>query len=149
MASSSQFTAAERLASLKAAAVGGLGTTMTTIGLVVGYGLQAHGGWPSLGQPWGLAELALLVNLATAALSGALFAVTYRYAVRQDSNPQLKAGVVLAFTLVRGLAQVDAASAIAQRFWPFLAACGQSLAMFAVAALLLEIATRRGWLAPF
>jgi hypothetical protein len=36
-------------------------------------------------------------------LSGFLFGVTYRYLVRDDTNPHLKGGAVAAFALVRGL----------------------------------------------
>ncbi|MEM9819398.1 MAG: hypothetical protein AAF827_23770, partial [Cyanobacteria bacterium P01_D01_bin.6] len=91
----------------------------------------------------------LFVNGAIAALSGSLFALTYRYAIRQDANPQLKSGVVLAFTLVRGLAQVDVGSAIAQHFWPFLTACGESLLLFGGSAIVLNLALAQTWLKPF
>lgn len=44
---------------------------------------------------------------AIAFFSGLLFGVTYRYLIRSDKNPQLKAGGVLAFGLVRGLTQIE------------------------------------------
>ena len=45
---------------------------------------------------------AVACSLGVVAVSCALFGVTYRYAVRgEDANPQLKAGVVAAFGLVR------------------------------------------------
>ncbi|MDB9524657.1 hypothetical protein PN498_01540 [Oscillatoria sp. CS-180] len=150
MTFSSRFTATERLTSLKAAALGGLCAGSVSLML-----LGLHRVWVfgftliSLDLLAGMANLTLLVNAAIATLSGALFALTYRYAVRQDNNVQLNAGVVLAFTLVRGLAQVDAGSAIAQNFWPFLSACGESFAIFGLTALLLTFATQRHWLTPF
>jgi hypothetical protein len=103
----------------------------------------------SRGEWTSLALLSTAVSLAIAGLSGALFALTYRYAIRQDTNPQLKAGVVLAFALVRGLAQVDAASAIAQHYWPFLAALGDSFALFGLTGLGVDWGLRRGWLRSF
>ncbi|MGF1523064.1 MAG: hypothetical protein ACFBSF_12180 [Leptolyngbyaceae cyanobacterium] len=150
MTSSSQFTAVERLESLKAAALGGTCAGAISVGLLAANRFITQGTLASLmGLPFSLAKLTLLVTLAIAVLSGALFALTYRYAVRQDENPQLKVGVVFAFTLVRGLAQVDAGSAIAQNFWPFLKACGESFLIFGVGALVLALAMQRGWVTPF
>jgi hypothetical protein len=45
----------------------------------------------------------LWVSGAVASVNGLLFGVTYRYIIRSDKNPQLKAGGILAFGLVRGL----------------------------------------------
>lgn len=150
MTSSSRFTAAERLMSLKAALLGGLCAGLISLVilelrrvLILGVALTP------LGLLAGMTNLTFLVNGAIAVLSGSLFALTYRYAVRQDKNPQLNAGVVLAFTLVRGLAQVDAGSAIAQNFWPFLSACGESFVIFGLTAISLTFATHRQWLTPF
>ena len=96
-----------------------------------------------------MATLTLSVNAGIAGLSGALFALVYRYAIRQDKNPQLNTGVVFAFTLVRGLALVDAGSAIAQNFVPFFLACGESLLIFGLTALVLNFAIQRQWLTKF
>lgn len=150
MTISSPFTAAERFESFKAAALGGTCAGMTSVGILAASRLLTQGTVASLvGLASGLARRTLLVNLAIAILSGALFALTYRYAVRQDENPQLKAGVVLAFTLVRGLAQVDAGSAIAQDFWPFLRACVESLLIFGLGAIALDLAIQLRWVMPF
>ena len=146
----SQFTAAERLESLKAGALGGICAGVVSGSLLLGNRFLAQGTPPPFGElTTGLAGLTLGVNFAIALLSGSVFALTYRYAVRQDENPQLKAGVVLAFTLVRGLAQVDAGSAIAQKFWPFLTACGESFLIFGLTAFALTLATQRRWLTAF
>ncbi|MEO1181134.1 MAG: hypothetical protein AAFX51_09855 [Cyanobacteria bacterium J06636_28] len=145
-----QFTPVERLESLKAAALGGTCAGAVSLSFLTANHFIAQGTIASfIGLSLSLAQLTLLVSLAIAVLSGALFALTYRYAVRQDENPQLKVGVVLAFTLVRGLAQVDAGSAIAQNFWPFLRACGESFLIFGLGAIVLTLATQRGWVAPF
>jgi hypothetical protein len=41
------------------------------------------------------------------ALESALFAIVYRYCIREDTNPQLKDGVVGAFLLTRTLTRVQ------------------------------------------
>ena len=146
MNQASPFTPAERLESLKAALCGAICAGVLSLAQLLSHR------WPSLTSlpPFSsLAGLTLLVTGAIALLSGALFALTYRYTIRRDDNPQLKAGVVLAFTLVRGLAQVDTGSAIAQNFWPFLAACGESLVLFGGCAIALNLALRWQWLKPF
>ncbi len=93
-----------------------------------------------------LVELGL--RLAIVAVSGFLFGVTYRYAVRGDANPHLKSGVVGAFGLVRGLAQLeglqipDDVGAIA------LLSLFESLGLFGLAGLCLDFALRRTWVNP-
>ncbi|MEM0981375.1 MAG: hypothetical protein AAGH78_14010 [Cyanobacteria bacterium P01_H01_bin.58] len=146
----SRFTPTERLESLKAGCVGGAcGGVVSLAEKTVNMLLTPGQAFVGLFSTLNLASLTLLVNIAVNILSGALFALTYRYAVRGDNNPQLKIGVVLAFSLVRGLAQVDAGSAIAQNFWPFLAACGESFFLFSVTALVLNVAQQRQWFTPF
>ena len=49
-------------------------------------------------------------NTDQMALQGALFALVYRYATREDKNAMLKQGVVGAFTLVRALPLVKVPS---------------------------------------
>jgi hypothetical protein len=49
-----------------------------------------------------------------------LFGVTYRYIIQEDSNPQLKAGAVLAFGLVRGLTVLDIGLNILSKLLPFI-----------------------------
>ncbi|MEM9817665.1 MAG: hypothetical protein AAF827_14850 [Cyanobacteria bacterium P01_D01_bin.6] len=146
----SPFTPAERLESVKVAIAGGLTAGLISLALLC---LQRFTptalSLPSAHFWSGLAGVTLFVNGAIAALSGSLFALTYRYAIRQDANPQLKSGVVLAFTLVRGLAQVDVGSAIAQQFWPFLTACSESLLLFGGSAIVLNLALAQTWLKPF
>jgi hypothetical protein len=145
----SPFTPAERIESAKVAIAGGLTTGFVGFAwLLTSRYLQGEMSWAVLQGGWNLANLTLLMNGAIAALSGSLFALTYRYAIRRDDNPQLRSGVVLAFTLVRGLAEVDASSAIAQHFWPFLAACGESLLLFGGCAIALNLAFAQQWLKP-
>ncbi|NJN74456.1 MAG: hypothetical protein HC799_17515 [Limnothrix sp. RL_2_0] len=150
MTADSHFTTAERIASLKAAVVGGFTAGFISLIILVWHRVLIFGtDFNLLNLLTGMASLTLLVNGAIAGLSGALFALTYRYAIRTDNNPQLNTGVVFAFTLVRGLAQVDTASAIAQNFWPFLSACGESFLIFGVTALILTFAMQQQWLTLF
>lgn len=136
-----KITLTERLESLKAGLWGGL----TVLGA---FSLATVANSILGGQP----EIDLLVSLAIrsaiALLSGFLFGVTYRYAIRDDRNPHLKSGVVLAFGLVRGLAQVDGAleGAKAPLFvgvWAI-----ESVLFFAMASGLLDWAIDRGWVKP-
>ncbi|KAK9827664.1 hypothetical protein WJX81_005080 [Elliptochloris bilobata] len=94
--------------------------------------------------------------LGTVAVSCALFGVVYRYAVRGEaSDLQLKAGVVAAFGLVRGLAQAELLLAgapgglsvdVAARG---ALAAGESMLAFGFAAVALEAALQRGLVLPF
>lgn len=133
----SRFTAAERLASLKVAVVGGVVAGLVTAGLEL------------LPDPLNFTASLITLNFwlqtAIAGLSGALFALTYRYAIRQDENPQLKTGVVLAFTLVRGLAQED----LDENLVPLLLTCSESLLLFGLTALIINFGMQRGYLKPF
>jgi hypothetical protein len=99
-------------------------------------GLIAPLPWQSLG--W-----------AIAALTGFLFAVTYRYVIRQDPSSHLRSGAVLAFGLVRGLAQVDTAWLLQGQVLLLLLLLGESLAMMAIARFALDLGLNRGWLQPF
>ncbi|MEO0534461.1 MAG: hypothetical protein AAF215_11430 [Cyanobacteria bacterium P01_A01_bin.123] len=150
MQPSNPFTPQERLESVKAGLVAGTAALLFGILLLLWHRIDAVG-WPAALAmiTQGLGGQTFWISSAIAALSGALFGLNYRYAVRQDNNPQLKSGVVLAFGLVRGLALVDVGSALNQHFWPFLAAIGESLLLFAIVAALLDWGLSQGWLKPF
>jgi hypothetical protein len=135
---------AERLESLKAGMIGGLllglAWLMTSLlnNLVLARyfeifaSLRVEVNWHWLGSG------------AIAAFSGLLFGVTYRYIIRQDQNPQLKAGGVLAFGLVRGLAQIDVGWSL-----PVTVLAGESVLWFIVAAIALDTAMQFGLVKPF
>lgn len=147
--SSGSPSATERLESIKAALVAGAMAFVVALVFLVGHrGIVAGWatGWLSLLS--GIGAITAGANLMVAGISGGLFGLTYRYAVRQDATPQLKQGVVGAFALVRGLAQVDSSSALVQGGWPYGIAVGESMVMFGVAALALELALGRGWIRP-
>lgn len=97
----------------------------------------------------GLYDVSWLVSGAIAIFSGFLFGVTYRYVIRTDENSHLKSGAILAFGLVRGLAQVDAQLNNLDSFW----SCGilglESIFLFAIAGITLDWAIRRRWVKPF
>jgi hypothetical protein len=141
---------AERIESLKAG-------TLAAFALLLAFGTIAAASELVLAQRFdALAGLLfaptgvnLPVSLAIAGLSGFLFGVTYRYAIRTDSNPQLKAGAVLAFGLVRGLAQLDVGLSARSDFWPFAVLGVESVLLFAAAGIALDWALARGWVKPF
>jgi hypothetical protein len=111
------LTTAERIESLKAGILAGLS-------LVLAYGITTVGNSLVLvAQVEALAPLQittvvnLIVRVAIAFFSGFLFGVTYRYVIRDDKNPHLKSGAVLAFGLVRGLAPVEVEQNLTDSFW--------------------------------
>lgn len=98
------------------------------------------------------------LGLGAAVASCALFGVTYRYVVREDwDNFQLKSGAVGAFGLVRAAALAEMVQAYDSAAGaPLLGSvgeaallAGQSMLMFAAAAVALEAAVARQWIAPF
>jgi predicted metal-binding membrane protein len=86
-----------------------------------------------------------------------LFGVTYRYIMSSDENPQLKAGGVLAFGLVRGLTQIDVGLCCYSTILPFVVLGAESVVWFAMSAILfqshfvnaLDTAIKLGWVKPF
>jgi hypothetical protein len=148
-ARSPQLSWVERQESLKAGLVGGV-TAGALVGLLGGlgnFGAAQFAHLAALYQP--LNSWAFAVSGAIAVLSGFLFAVTYRYVIRQDQNPHLKSGAVSAFALVRGLAFVEMGweSEVAPiaLIWLML----QSVALFTTVRWMLDWAIARSWLQPF
>jgi hypothetical protein len=100
-----------------------------------------------------------VIALGGVAASALLFGVVYRYALRDDlGNAQLKAGVVGAFGLVRGIGQaseiVALSSANLRELPPPEAlglaalAMGESMLLFGFASVALELALARGLVKP-
>ncbi len=96
-----------------------------------------------------LFNLEFLLSGAIASFSGLLFGVTYRYIIRQDQNPHLKAGGVLAFGLVRGLAQIDIGVACTGDVLPFVVLTLEGVLWFEIAAIALDAAIQQGWVKSF
>ncbi|OCQ98363.1 hypothetical protein BCD64_13805 [Nostoc sp. MBR 210] len=135
---------AERLESLKAGIIGGLtlgviclmASLLNTLVLARYFEILI-----SLQVKW---DWQLLISWAIAIFSGLLFGVTYRYIIRQDQNPQLKAGGMMAFGLVRGLAQIEHDWSLAG-----VVLAGESVLWFIVAAIVLNQAIQLGWVKTF
>ncbi|MBW4567101.1 MAG: hypothetical protein KME31_03470 [Tolypothrix carrinoi HA7290-LM1] len=89
------------------------------------------------------------ISAVISCFCGLLFGVTYRYIIRSDDNPQLKAGGVLAFGLVRGLTQIDVGLCCYSTILPFVVLGAESVVWFAIAAIALDTAIKLGWIKPF
>jgi len=97
-------------------------------------------------------NLQWLISAGIAGFSGFLFGATYRYIIRKDENPHLKSGSVMAFGLVRGLAQVDIGLDYCDYSLcalPFTVLALESIVEFAIAALILDTTIKFGWVKPF
>lgn len=143
-----EISFAERLESLKAGCFGVLSATIafSTIFLLNQF-LVLHGSEfaPLRSQ----SPLTTAASGAIAMLSGFLFAVTYRYIIRHDRNPHLRSGAVLAFGLVRGLAQLEAELQSQIALLPAVILLGESVALFAIARVVLDWAIEQNWIKPF
>lgn len=139
----------ERIESLKAG-------ILTAVSFTLAYSLLALGNTLVLAQQFEklvalqvTTPVTLLMRVAIAGLSSFLFGVTYRYVVRDDKNPQLKAGTVLAFGLVRGLALVDVQQNLTDTFWLLGVLGVENVLCFAIAQFTLDWAIRLHWVKPF
>ncbi len=151
--SSSNFTFAERIESLKAGTLAGISLFLTFGAIALGNSfILAHkfDFWANLeilALDWDV-----LFQGAIAFISGFLFGVTYRYIIRQDSNPHLKSGAVVAFGTVRGLGQIDVglnSEATFVDLWPLMILGMESVVAFAVAGLVLDLGISQKWIKPF
>jgi hypothetical protein len=93
--------------------------------------------------------ISLGLEAAISIVTGFLFGVTYRYIVRTDRNDHLNSGAVLAFGLVRGLAQIDVSKFELNQIWIDGLIVGKSILLFSVARYLLDLALTAGWVLPF
>jgi hypothetical protein len=143
---SSNFSFAERVESLKAGTVAALSCFCGFGAIALVNSLILARWWDSLAS---LQVTAVDLNFAfrgvMALVGGFLFGVTYRYAIRRDTNPHLKSGVVLAFGLVRAFGQLDAGLAFEagkipglQELLPFAVGAVESVVLFAIARLVLD-----------
>jgi cellobiose-specific phosphotransferase system component IIC len=136
---------AERIESLKAGTLAALSLTLAYSITVVVNSLVLAERFEELAVLEITTTLALLLRVAIAALSGFLFGITYRYVIRDDKNPHLQDGAVLAFGLVRGLASVE----VEQNLWVLGVLGIESVVCFAIARLTLDWAIQRYWVKPF
>lgn len=141
---------AERLESLKAGIFGGLSLCLTFLitsflnNLLLAKYFTALSIFHQNIQDW-----RWWISGAISCFCGLLFGVTYRYIIRSDNNPQLKAGGVLAFGLVRGLTQIDVGLCCYSTILPFVVLGAQSIVWFAMSAIALDTAIKLGWIKPF
>ncbi|MEB3355795.1 MAG: hypothetical protein VKK04_03555 [Synechococcales bacterium] len=142
------LTAQERLESLKAGILAGAGAaTATGLFQLLHLLLLPHGSGGLAALPVAFTPAGWL-DWAIATFSAALFGITYRYAVRTDSNPHLKSGVVGAFALVRALALVEMGLMAQVPLVSLGILAVESGGMVAIAFLTVDGAIRHHWLRP-
>jgi hypothetical protein len=131
----------ERIESVKAGSLGGIAA-----GIVYGatIGVDAI-----VWHEYSKSLLCLGLETAIAIVSGFLFGVTYRYIIRTDRNDHLNSGAVLAFGLVRGLAQIDVSEFDLSQVWMDGFIVGKSIVMFAIARYAIDYALAASWVLPF
>jgi hypothetical protein len=136
---------AERLESLKTGVIAGFSIIFTFFLTSV-----INTWFPLPGLEVDFFQLSWWISAVFMGISGFLFGVTYRYIIRTDNNLQLKSGAVMAFGLVRGLAEIDSA-------WKYpdqipnaiLALALESIFCFAIAATILNFSIQKNWIKPF
>lgn len=152
-AESSEFDAVEQMAERRASLWTGL-VAATVVGILFA-GLTAinHGLAAMASGLWVLQMQGVNVqgaaSLAIATLTGFVFGITYRYAVRTDINPFLESGVVWAFSLTRGLTQLEIGVMAEGEVFPFLLLAIESVLLFVVARWVLDLGMQQGWVQAF
>jgi hypothetical protein len=131
----------ERIESVKAGSLGGItaGISYGSIAIVEASILPEYLG----------SLISLSLEAAISIVTGFLFGVTYRYIIRTDRNDHLNSGAVLAFGLVRGLAQIDVSKFELSQIWLDGLVVGKSILLFSIARYLLDRALVAGWILPF
>jgi hypothetical protein len=131
----------ERIESVKAGSLGGIAA-----GIVYGLTIAID---EIVWHEYSKSLLSLGLGAAIAIVCGFLFGVTYRYIIRTDRNNHLNDGAVLAFGLVRGLAQVDVGEFALSQVWLDGLIVGKSVVMFAIARYAIDYALNANWVLPF
>lgn len=139
----------ERIESLKAGSLAALSFTLAYILTVVGNLWVLARTVESLTSFSMTTTLDLGVKIAVAGFSGFLFGVTYRYVIREDENPHLKDGAVLAFGLVRALAPVEGQPNLTDAIGLLGVLGVESLLCFGFARFILDWALQHHWIKPF
>ncbi|MCY7278904.1 MAG: hypothetical protein LH702_35500 [Phormidesmis sp. CAN_BIN44] len=146
----SDMTFVERIESIKAGMVASLAVAIAFTGAsLLNRLILATRFEPLAGLQASADGIGFLLSGAIAAIAGVLFGITYRYVVRQDQNSHLKSGVVLAFGLVRGLAQIDVGVMTQGVLLPFVVMALESILLFAIARVVLDRTMSNGWVRPF
>ncbi len=131
----------ERIESVKAGSLGGISAG-------IGYVLIATIDRFILPEQL-LSLTSLGLEAAISIVTGFLFGITYRYIIRTDRNDHLNSGAVLAFGLVRGLAQIDVSKFELAQIWLDGLTVGKSILLFSIARYLLDRALVAGWVLQF
>ena len=131
----------ERIESVKAGSLSGI-----TAG--IGYVSIAMLGTPILPE-YARSSISLGLAAAISIVTGFLFGITYRYIIRTDRNDHLNSGAVLAFGLVRGLAQIDVSKFELSQIWLDVSIVAESILLFSIARYVLDRALVAGWVLPF
>jgi len=145
----SDMTFVERIESIKAGVVASLAVAIAFTGASLINRLILATRFEPLSSLQTADGISFLVSGAIAVIAGVLFGITYRYVVRQDQNSHLKSGAVLAFGLVRGLAQIDVGVMTQGVLLPFVVLALESILLFAVARVVLDRTMSNGWVRPF
>src|SRR6476469_679572 len=139
-----ELNIAERIESLKAGTLAALSVCVTFAAIALVNSQVLASQFSSLTSlQIASIDLNLLISGAIAILAGFLFGVTYRYVIREDQNPHLKSGAVLAFGVVRGLALVDVGYNLQGTLWPFSVLAVESILLFAIARFALDTAIQQ------
>jgi hypothetical protein len=131
----------ERIESVKAGSLSGIAAGLC-------YGAIRVFDRSIFGGEW-LPSISLGLEVAIAIAGGCLFGVTYRYIIRTDRNNHLNSGAVLAFGLVRGLAQVDVSGLEPAQLLSDGVVVVESIVLFAIARYAIDYALFVSWIAPF
>jgi hypothetical protein len=139
----------ERIESVKVGVIAALAFVSADLIFVFFHGLILSKSIAILAQLHIDLNLQFFLREAIAWVSGFLFGVTYRYVIRDDDNPHLKDGAVLAFGIVRGLALLEATGTLSDRFWSSAILGVESIVCFAIARSTLDLALQKKWVKPF
>jgi hypothetical protein len=131
----------ERIESVKAGSLGGVAAGIS-------YGLMATIDKLMLPE-YSRSLVSLGLEAAILIITGFLFGVTYRYVIRTDRNDHLNFGAVLAFGLVRGLAQIDVSEFELSQVVMDGLVVGKSILLFAIARYVIDRALAANWVLPF
>ena len=153
-----KFSFAQRIESLKCAVVGAVSGSLC-VTLPAAYHNLLYSDTLSVN---GMAQWEFDTDMG--AIEGALFAIVYRYAIRNDDNPMLNQGAVGAFILVRSLSRISTPTScsalplscgapIGYANWDMinqgLLSGVESAALFGGAALAMELAFDKGFIGKF
>jgi hypothetical protein len=131
----------ERIESVKAGSLGGLAAGIS-YGLIVAIDQLIL-------TTYSRSLISLGLETAIAIVTGFLFGVTYRYVIRTDRNDHLNSGAVLAFGLVRGLAQIDVSAFELSQVVIDGVVVGKSIVLFTIARYVIDRALAANWVLPF